>query len=296
MGQLAPVRRRGSTSAAPTSRSRSRKLSGGERNRLHLAKLLRSGGNVLLLDEPTNDLDVDTLRALEEALLDFAGCAVVISPRSLVPRPRRDARPRVRGRQPGQLVRGQLRGLRGAPPRAARRRGRPPEADHLQASRALSGELRAPRSSSAPRSSQASLTTASAARQLRRRRRARWRRRARAGRRRARRRCPAACRRSRSCARAGRGRRRRRAARSAASSVALLGVRAEAALAGREVVADARRARASGARPARSCRSPASSARRRARAAPRAARAMPGATCRRDSPDSARESSRRRRA
>jgi sulfate-transporting ATPase len=55
------------------------KLSGGERNRVHLAKLLRTGGNLLLLDEPTNDLDVDTLRALEEALLDFAGCAVVIS-------------------------------------------------------------------------------------------------------------------------------------------------------------------------------------------------------------------------
>ena len=55
------------------------KLSGGERNRLHLAKLLRSGGNLLLLDEPTNDLDVDTLRALEEALLTFAGCAVVVS-------------------------------------------------------------------------------------------------------------------------------------------------------------------------------------------------------------------------
>jgi sulfate-transporting ATPase len=54
-------------------------LSGGERNRLHLAKLLRGGCNLLLLDEPTNDLDVDTLRALEEALLDFAGCAVVIS-------------------------------------------------------------------------------------------------------------------------------------------------------------------------------------------------------------------------
>jgi len=54
-------------------------LSGGERNRVHLAKLLRSGGNVLLLDEPTNDLDVDTLRALEEALLGFSGCAVVIS-------------------------------------------------------------------------------------------------------------------------------------------------------------------------------------------------------------------------
>jgi ATP-binding cassette ChvD family protein len=54
-------------------------LSGGERNRLHLAKLLQKGCNLLLLDEPTNDLDVDTLRALEEALLDFAGCAVVIS-------------------------------------------------------------------------------------------------------------------------------------------------------------------------------------------------------------------------
>ena len=54
-------------------------LSGGERNRVHLAKLLKSGGNVLLLDEPTNDLDVDTLRALEDALIDFAGCAVVIT-------------------------------------------------------------------------------------------------------------------------------------------------------------------------------------------------------------------------
>jgi sulfate-transporting ATPase len=54
-------------------------LSGGERNRVHLAKLLKRGGNLLLLDEPTNDLDVDTLRALEEALLDFAGCAMVIS-------------------------------------------------------------------------------------------------------------------------------------------------------------------------------------------------------------------------
>jgi ATPase subunit of ABC transporter with duplicated ATPase domains len=54
-------------------------LSGGERNRVHLAKLLKSGGNLLLLDEPTNDLDVDTLRALEDALVAFAGCAVVIS-------------------------------------------------------------------------------------------------------------------------------------------------------------------------------------------------------------------------
>jgi len=58
---------------------RVKNLSGGERNRVHLAKLLRSGGNVLLLDEPTNDLDVETLRALEEALLEFPGCAVVIS-------------------------------------------------------------------------------------------------------------------------------------------------------------------------------------------------------------------------
>jgi len=54
-------------------------LSGGERNRVHLAKMLKEGGNVLLLDEPTNDLDVETLRALEEALESFAGCAVVIS-------------------------------------------------------------------------------------------------------------------------------------------------------------------------------------------------------------------------
>jgi ATPase subunit of ABC transporter with duplicated ATPase domains len=54
-------------------------LSGGERNRVHLAKMLKEGGNVLLLDEPTNDLDVETLRALEDALENFAGCAVVIS-------------------------------------------------------------------------------------------------------------------------------------------------------------------------------------------------------------------------
>ena len=54
-------------------------LSGGERNRVHLAKLLKRGGNVLLLDEPTNDLDVDTLRALEDGILNFAGCVVVIS-------------------------------------------------------------------------------------------------------------------------------------------------------------------------------------------------------------------------
>ncbi len=63
----------------PDQQKRVRDLSGGERNRLHLAKLLRSGGNLLLLDEPTNDLDVDTLRALEDALINFAGCAVIIS-------------------------------------------------------------------------------------------------------------------------------------------------------------------------------------------------------------------------
>jgi len=63
----------------PDQQKRVRDLSGGERNRVHLAKLIKSGGNLLLLDEPTNDLDVDTLRALEEALLSFSGCAVVIS-------------------------------------------------------------------------------------------------------------------------------------------------------------------------------------------------------------------------
>ena len=63
----------------PDQQKKVKDLSGGERNRLHLAKLLKSGGNLLLLDEPTNDLDVDTLRALEEALVDFPGCAVVIS-------------------------------------------------------------------------------------------------------------------------------------------------------------------------------------------------------------------------
>ena len=71
-------------SARSTSRARDQQkkvgqLSGGERNRVHMAKMLKQGGNVLLLDEPTNDLDVETLRALEEALENFAGCAVVIS-------------------------------------------------------------------------------------------------------------------------------------------------------------------------------------------------------------------------
>ena len=86
-------------------------LSGGERNRVHLAKMLKTEANVILLDEPTNDLDVDTLRALEEALIEFAGCAVIISPRPLVPRPPGDAYPRVRGRFPCRMVRRQLPGL-----------------------------------------------------------------------------------------------------------------------------------------------------------------------------------------
>mgnify|MGYP006299711905 FL=1 len=55
------------------------RISGGERNRVHMARMLKSGGNVILLDEPTNDLDVNTMRALEEALENFGGCAVVIS-------------------------------------------------------------------------------------------------------------------------------------------------------------------------------------------------------------------------
>ena len=105
-------------------------LSGGERNRVHLAKLLRRGGNVLLLDEPTNDLDVDTLRALEAGAARLPGLRGDHLPRSLVPGPRGDARARLRGRLAGRLVRGQLRGLRGAPARAARRRGRP-AAPHL---------------------------------------------------------------------------------------------------------------------------------------------------------------------
>ena len=87
-------------------------LSGGERNRVHLAKVLKSGGNVLLLDEPTNDLDVETLRALEEALLELPGLRGRDLARSLVPRPHRDAHPRVRGQQRGRLVRGQLRRVR----------------------------------------------------------------------------------------------------------------------------------------------------------------------------------------
>ena len=111
------------------------KLSGGERNRVHLAKVLTQGGNVLLLDEPTNDLDVDTMRALEDALLAFAGLRGGDQPRPLVPRPHRHARARVRGRLRGAVVRGQLLRLRDRPPQAPRRRRRPAPPHQVQAAR-----------------------------------------------------------------------------------------------------------------------------------------------------------------
>ena len=84
-------------------------LSGGERNRVHLAKLLRSGGNLLLLDEPTNDLDVDTLRALEDGAARLRRLRRRDLARPLVPRPRRDAHPPLRRRLAGDVVRGLVR-------------------------------------------------------------------------------------------------------------------------------------------------------------------------------------------
>ena len=111
-------------------------LSGGERNRVHLAKVLKEGGNVILLDEPTNDLDVETLRALEEALLVVPGLRGGDLARSLVPRPHRDPHPRLRGQQRSGLVRGQLLGVRRGPEAAPRRRRR------AAAPRALSAAAR----------------------------------------------------------------------------------------------------------------------------------------------------------
>ena len=101
-------------------------LSGGERNRVHLAKVLKSGGNVVLLDEPTNDLDVETLRALEEALLSFPGCAVVIShDRWFLDRIATHILA-FEGNSRSRLVRGQLRGVRrGLQAPQGRRRGQP---------------------------------------------------------------------------------------------------------------------------------------------------------------------------
>ncbi len=99
-------------------------LSGGERNRVHLAKMLKSGANLLLLDEPTNDLDVETLRALENALEDFRGLRDDHQPRSLVPRPHRDPHHGVRRGFARRMVRGQLPGLRSRPEAPSRdRRG-----------------------------------------------------------------------------------------------------------------------------------------------------------------------------
>ena len=99
-------------------------LSGGERGRLHLAKTLAAGGNVLMLDEPSNDLDVETLRALEDALLEFAGSRDGDQPRPLVPRPHRHAHPGREGDSQVDLLRRQLPGVRGRQEEAPGRRGR----------------------------------------------------------------------------------------------------------------------------------------------------------------------------
>ena len=97
-------------------------LSGGQRNRVHLAKMLKSGANVLLLDEPTNDLDTETLAALEEALEEFAGCAVIISHDRMFLDRLATHMLAYRRRQPLRVVRGQFRGLRGGQDPAAGRR------------------------------------------------------------------------------------------------------------------------------------------------------------------------------
>ena len=112
-------------------------LSGGERNRLHLARIVKSEANVLLLDEPTNDLDVNTLRALEDALDDFAGCAVVIShDRWFLDRIATHILA-FEGESRVYLVRGQLFGLRGRPPPPPGARGRPAAPHPLPQTHAL---------------------------------------------------------------------------------------------------------------------------------------------------------------
>ena len=117
-------------------------LSGGERNRVHLAKVLKSGGNVLLLDEPTNDLDVDTLRALEDALDAFPGCAVIIShDRWFLDRVATHVLA-FEGDSLRPMVRGQLHGVRGVPPQAARRRCRHASPHQVQAAGEMTRDVR----------------------------------------------------------------------------------------------------------------------------------------------------------
>ncbi len=117
-------------------------LSGGERNRVHLAKVLKSGGNVLLLDEPTNDLDVETLRALEDGLLAYPGLRGRDLARPLVPRSHRHPHPRLRGQLGSGVVRGQLPGIRRGLSQAPRRGRLPAAPDPLQAADAVIGGAR----------------------------------------------------------------------------------------------------------------------------------------------------------